>query len=393
MAAKKFKLSALFGMLEATFATDPSASGALYKHLFVRDATWEPKQDIIERPGLVADLVRQAHAMGAKAGTISFKMELKGSGTAAASAVVAIAAEADPILQSLFGTVTRGTGDLIQAGSTTSVLNVVDGTRFSKYMMVIVNTGAANGWQARFITSIAANALTLDRALSALPANGNAVHASSKYSRANTGHSSLAFVGKRHDIEYNFLGCKIDSAKVTGVGARGEALLDVTCSVTDWNVSAKASLPVTNLTGITAIKGPIIKGACFALGGTEEFLFGLDFDFAHKFEFQDSTCAQGTAQPDSVNAGMELVEAGPMGGIKAYYNAQHGTDFFAGNEISLAFAAFSQPGTVGNAWGIYCPKIQHVDKSFEEHAGMVGESLPFKVNDNGTDPEYVLCIA
>lgn len=394
MSAKKWKLSGLYASLESAFATDPSASGAAYKFIkCVSDLAFEPSYEIVERPGLIQDLSRQAHIIGAKNGTVTFKLEVKGSGTPASSAVVAIAAESDPILQAIFGTVARGTGDLVQAGSTASVLNVVDGTRFSKYMMVTVNVSAAQNWQPRFITGIAANALTLDRALSAVPANGNAVHASSKYSRANTGHQSLAFCAQRNGIEYTFLGCKIDSAKITGFTARGTAILDVTCSVTDWSATTKASLPAPVLAGITLVKGPVIKGSCFALGGTEELLFGLDFDFAHKFEFQDSTCALGTAQPDSVNAGLELVEAGPMGTIKSYYNAQHRTDFNAGNEIALAVTSLTQPGTIANGWGIYCPKVQHAGAAFEEHNGMVGESLPFKVNDNGTDPEYVLCLA
>lgn len=399
MAGKRWKLSALWCKKETTFGTDPSASGAAYLHIkALPDLTFEPKQDVVERPGLVNDLVRQSHAMGAKGGMLNLKLELKGSGTGAVSGVAAIAAEADEILQALFGTVTRGTGSLyVAAGSTTTVINVTPGTgiNFARYMMVIIDCGATYGYVARFITSIATDALTLDRALPVGPTNGAVIQASSMYTRANSGHSSLAFVAKRAEatsIEYNFLGCKIDSAKVTGIQGRGTALLEVSISVSDWNASTKASLPSTVLTGVTAVKAPVIKGSCFALGGTEELAYGLDFDFNHTFEFQDATCALGTAQPDSANAGVELTNAGPKGTVKSYFSTQHGTDFYAGNEISLAFTAVNQ-GNRHASWGIYCPKVQHVDKTFEEHAGLVGESLPFAVNDNSTLAEYSLCVA
>lgn len=397
MAAKRFKLAALWGMAEAAFATDPDTDGSDYKHLkAMSDMVFEPSMDVIERDGLVNDLVRQAHVMGAKGGSLTFKLELKGSGTEAADNTPSVAGEADAVLGTLFGTTTRQTGSIVAAGSTTSALTVTaaDGAGFSKYGMVVVFVNATYGYQARFITSIAGDVLTLDRALSALPANGSAVYGTTKFSRANSAHASMAFVGKRGEatsIEYTLLGCKVDSAKISGISARGTAMLEMTYSVTDWAVTTKASLPATVLTGITAIKAPVIKGACFAVAGVEELAYGLDFDFAHKFEFQDATCALGTAQPDSVNAGLELVGAGPMGTIKSYHKTQHLTDFFAGTEVSIAFSAVNQSDP-GASWGIYIPKAQYTGHGFEDHSGMIGESIPFKVNDNSTDPEYTLCV-
>lgn len=399
MSAKRWKLSSLHVKLESAFATDPDADGSDY--LFLKtlpDATFQPSKEVIERPGATFDLVRQAHKMGAKSGTLSFKTELKGSGTVAADGVAAIAAESDQILQALFGSVTRGTGSIVvAAGSTVSVVNVStgDGAGFAKYMMAIFNCGATYGYVARFITSISTDAITLDRALPVVPANGAAVYATSMYTRVNSGHGSLAFVAKRGEtssIEYTFLGCKIDSAKISSIAAGGTALLEVTISVTDWTATTKASLASTVLSGINAVKAPVIKGACFAVAGTEELAYSLDFDFGQKFEFQDATCALGTAQADSVNAGLELVESMPGGSIKSYFKTQHLTDFFAGTENSIAFAAVDQ-GTPGVSFGLYVPKAQYTGDTFEDHKGMVGESLPFKVNDNSTDADFVLCVA
>lgn len=391
MAAKKMKLSALWGMKEGTFATDPDTDGSDYKFLKSSEMSFTPEKEVIELAALVADITRLPHVMGAKGGKLSFKLELKGSGTAAIIATPAIAPESDAILETALGTVARGTGStVVAAGSTTTVVNVTSAAGMSKYMMLIFNCGATYGYVPRFVASIATNAVTLDRALPAVPANGAAVQASNKYTRANSGHGSMAFVAKHDDIEYTLLGCKIDSIKITTVEAGKVAMLDLSYSVTDWTATTKGSLPTAALSGITAISPPVVKGSCFAVDGVEEPIYSFDFDVGSKFEFQDSTCALGPAQPDAINAGLEMVDADPSGTVKAYYAAAHMTDFAAGTERSLAFAAGAGSG---NAWGFFSAKNQWQQPAFEDHKGMVGQTMQFKVNDNSTDPEYVLCLA
>lgn len=397
MSQLKWKLAALYCKDEATFATDPSANGSAYKHLKTAyDMTFTPSQDVVERSGLTNQMTRQAHVMGAKAGTVAFKLEVKGSGTAAVSTVAAIAAEADLILQAIFGTVTRGTGSLVVfAGSTASVVNVTaaSGANFPKGSRVSFNCDV-NGYCDRFVASVAGDALTLDRALPSVPANGTVVQSSSVYSYANTGQKSLAFVATKDTVQYTLLGCKIDSAKISGSTPRGTAMLDISCSVSDWSKTAKASLPTTDLAGITAVKGPVIKAACYAVGGTEEYAYGMELDFGPKFEYVDSTCALGPVQPDSVNAGVELVDRAIKGTVHPYYLDAHMTDFNAGTERSLAFSCPSTtPASSGNGWGFYIGKAQYGQPAFEEHNGMVGQTIPFMVNDNGTDPELWFSLA
>jgi hypothetical protein len=397
MSQLKWKLSALWAMLESSFGVEPSSNGSSYKFMKTAfDMAFTPTQEVIEMSGLTNSMTRQAQQMGAKGGTLTFKLDVKGSGTPAVSATAAIASEEDIILQMLFGSVTRGTGALTHASTpcTTSVLNMVasGGLGFAVGMMVLVNCGATYGYVPRFITAIATDAMTLDRALPAIPGTGVVVQASSMYKKANTGHSSAAFVATKDTVQYTLLGCKLDSVKISGVAARGHAILDVSVSCSDWSKTTKASLPSTVLSGITAVKAPIIKAACFAVGGTEEFMSSMDLDFAHKFEFVDSTCALGPSVPNSVNAGLELVDAMPSGNVHLYYADAHITDFSAGTERSLAFAV-SESSTAGNGWGVYIPKAQWQQPTFEEHNGMVGQAMPFKVNDNGSNAELYFCLA
>lgn len=399
MAQLKWKLSALFIKDEASFGVDPDATGAGYKHLkSAFDMAFTPAQDVHEQSGLTNSMTRQAHVMGTKSGSLTFKLDLKGSGTVTTDEVSAVKAEADMVLFALFGNRTHGVGSKTHAATpcTTTVLNVEagDGAGYAVGMMVNVDCGATYGMVPRFVESIATDAITLDRALPAAPGLGVAVHASTLYKKANTGHVSLAFVATKDTVQYTLLGCKLDSVKISGAQSGAISVLEITVSVSDWSKTAKASLPATILSGITAVKAPIVKASCLAWGDTEYHVNALDLVFNHKFEFVDSTCALGPAVPDSQHAGLELVDAAPQGTIHPYYNDQFMTDFSAGTEKSLAFAVPSQPGATGaNGWGVFIPKAQLGQPAFEDHNGMVGQTMPFMVNDNGTASELYLSVA
>lgn len=114
MAQLKWKLSALWAMLEVTFGTDPDTDGSDYKFLkSAFDMAFVPMVDIIEQSGLTNSLTRQKHVLGAKAGTLTFKLDVKGSGTPATDEVSSVAPEASDILEALFGSKTVGVGSAI----------------------------------------------------------------------------------------------------------------------------------------------------------------------------------------------------------------------------------------------------------------------------------------
>lgn len=374
--ANKFKIAALYVMAEATFGEDPDSDGSSYQFIkALPGATWQPAADVIERPGMVNDLTRQPHVIGAKGGTLNFQLECKGSGTQAGNDIAAVASESSILLEEILGTVTRNTGSQVAAGSTTTVVNVNtgEGARFTQYGMVEIDG------ERRFITSIATDALTLDRALAGVPANGTTVYAASVFTRANDGHSSLAFVATRDGIQYTLLGCHA-TVKLAGSTARGTPILEFTVTVGDWEVTAKASLPTINvLTGINSVKGPVAIGSPVAVSGVEELVHAFDFDFGLNFVHQETTAgAQG-------KSGVELVDSSPNGNIKPYYAASHLTDFYAGTSKSLAFSC----GDRTNGFGVYIPQTQFMQPTIEDLNGLVAESISFAVNDNGTGPEYV----
>lgn len=377
--ANKWKISALWGMQEVTFSTDPDSDGSDYKFLKVAgDITFQPNADVLERPGQTNDLVRQEHVVGAKGGTLSFPLEMKASGTPAVDATPAIAAEASQILEAVLGSVTRGTGTTVGAASGNGAVGtpmvVASAAGLAKYMMISVSG------EVRFIKTISGTDIVLNRALSSNPANGTVVTASSMFKRSNTAQKSMAFVGKRDGIEFTFLGCKCRVA-VKGIDARGTALLQVDVEVNSWSVTTKASLPSTVLSGITAVKGPVIKGGTFTIDGTEEVCSGTEFDPGLTMVFIDSVAAT------EGRAGVSATESTPQGVMRPYYAASRLTTFVNGTVIEVC-AAF---GSTSNGFGFMVPRAQIALPAFEDREGLVGENIPFMAVNNGTDPDYVIC--
>jgi hypothetical protein len=379
--AKKFLIQQLYAMHEVSYATDPDADGSDYKFIkTVEPASFTPAVEVIERPGMTGDLVRQEHVLGAKGGQLTFKVEMKGAGTPASDNTASIASESSPFIEAACGTVFRGTGSIVAAGSTASVINVTaaDGVGFRRGMMVEI------AGQVRFISSIATDALTLDRALSGVPANGTAVYASSMFTRANSGHKSMAFVIKIDGVEYTLLGCKVAVA-IEGAASGGTALLAVTVDVGTWSTSTKASLPSSaTLSGVNAVKAPVVKGATCAVANASKWVREFVFNPGMEISFIASTEATDN------KAGIEAVQSNPTGAIKPYHADQHMTDFAAGTVNAIAFAA-GAAATVANGWGVYVQRAQYLQPTWEDGDGMLVESLPFACVDNGTDAEYYLC--
>lgn len=378
--AKKWKIQGLWGMPETTFETDPDSDGSDYKFLKVEgDVTFQPMADVLPRDGQTNDLTTQDHVIGAKSGTLSFTLDLKASGTPAGSATAAIDSEAGPLLKAALGSQTLGTGTTVAAasgnGSVGTPMKVASAAGLSKYMAVEVNN------EIRIIKSISGTDIVLNKALTSVPNNGDIVYASAMYKKASDGHQTFAFVGKRNGIEYTFLGCKVN-VKIQNVQARGIASLVFDVQVSHWTETTKASLPTTVLSGITAVKPPVVKGGMLTIDGTEEVTASLDFDPAIRKEYIDSIA--GT----NGRAGMEAVESNPVGNFHPYYSATRFTTFLAGTAVELAAAV----GTRSNGFALMVPRAQYMVPTYENRNDMVGENIAFAARNNGSDPEWTLSI-
>lgn len=390
MPTYKFEKGSAFAMPEVTFNAEPSANGSLYKHLKAApDFAYTPKVAVVERTGFIETMNRIPHVIGAQSGNITLKTETKGSGTPGTG--LCVSAESHELLEAMLGASFHGTGTTVNdMAATTTSFTVADATGLRKGMMVIVDCGAPHGYVPRFITGIVGSVITLNRALPAAPADAAVVQASTTYSRAASGQKSLAIVARRDGILYTFLGCKVDSFNISGVEANGIAMFEFVLSCTTWNTNAKNSLPSTVLAGATAAPPPVIKGACYSVGGVEELVYSLAFNAGIETAFKDSTCAQGPSVPTSINADFALTKATPTLAVKSWFASSHMTDFAAGTEREVAFAAGAG---LGNAWGLFVPKAQLTDSVEENRNGMVGESLNFAINDAGSDAEYVISLA
>jgi hypothetical protein len=114
-----FDLKALYVAAEVTPGTDPSADGAGYSPLYAQDIAFAPTQDAIERPLQRPSLTKLGPVAGAKGGTVTFKLEVRGSGDSNVQAGDdASPGEADLLLEAVFGTKRVGKACAVAAGWT-----------------------------------------------------------------------------------------------------------------------------------------------------------------------------------------------------------------------------------------------------------------------------------
>jgi len=368
-----WKLNQLFGMKETTFATDPSANGALFKKLFAREVVFQPGAEIIEREGDTGSFSRQSHIVGVRGGTLTFKLELKGSGEASFDAD-SEPSEAHDILRCLLGGFEVGQGGTVAAGTTTTSIQLAGTPKLNPGAILHVNG------HARLIKTVDVDGLgcDLNAALPAIPANGTQVQVGTTYYLDKDSAGTMAFHGDRDGIFYTFLGCKL-TAKLEGVTAKGVALLAISVEVATWHQDAKANLSET--IEHLGTKPPVVKGSSFWIDGVASLVTGLDIDLGITTGFQETTeGAEG-------KSGAYIVDAKPSGTIKPYHDPDNMTRFLAATEMELAFACgFGSNGAGANfcnAWGIFIPAGQYMQPNLEEVAGMAGESIQFMANASG----------
>lgn len=382
MTCKKWTIQQLWLAHEVNFGVDPDVTGALYKFVkTVGDVTFEPSAEVVERPGNTGTMTRQPHVIGVKTGKISGKLEMKGSGTPAVAGVPAIASESSPLIEACLGNVFRGTGTTVAAGSTDTIINVAVGTgvNLRKGMFLHFATGGLG--ELAFVKSVVGDVVTLDSALAAPPALAVVITASSVFTRTDSGHKTMAFVGTRDGVQFTFLGCPV-KVKLDSITARGTAMLSFEADVADWSRTAKGALPASLvLAGINAVKAPVVKAGIFMVDGVQRHIRAIEFDPGQEFTWQETAVTADTAKACAASVG-----SNPKGTFKPYYADENLDDFISGAEQSIAFGV----GSTTNGWGIYAGKAQYTEVKPENAGGLYGESVPFACNDDGADAEYII---
>lgn len=369
MAQQKVKIRSLYVCQESSFGVDPSASGSLFTYLHAVDASM-PKvsQTIIPGNYQNESMTQSLDEVAEQKSSLTFKLPLRASGTPGTSGA-AIAGEADLILQSLFGTVTRGSGTAVSGGnaSTTNIV-VTSSAGFTKYMMVYCTATS----EMRYVSAIPDGThVTLNAALASAPTTGNLV-ASCLFTPALTGHKSLAFNVKVGTTEYTLLGGKIDSAKLTGMIATGRPLLELGFSFDSYSATTKASLPAPDDL-FPSVRPAILKGCPFFKDAAQTQVAGLDLDFGYKFAFTPATDGVQGRQ------GMEKVDGAPKGTIEPYFASAFLSDLQNPNARAFAMCV----GNQNNGWGFVAPICQLLDHELQAKNEQLAHKLPFAVKDNG----------
>lgn len=182
---------------EVTYGTEPGGPGPVAGDFFKHTSTHvgivpvqgaQPNDR--QRDGASASVYGQF--LGRKSSTVSIETDLIPSGNASTPT----APDIDVLLEALMGSKRTATANsTTTAGSTTTVVNLTTGGVAAMGLaagdMVGVNVSTAFGIEVRQVVSIATDAVTVDRALSAAPATGRAVYGAVTYTLDHTAFVSL----------------------------------------------------------------------------------------------------------------------------------------------------------------------------------------------------------
>lgn len=146
-----------------------------------------PNLESIENQEIRSSIGKAASIPGIEQPSASFSEYLKHSGTAGT------APNWGPLLESVFGSVvSNGTERVTDAGcSASSVVLTAGGSDFARGYPFLLKDGT-NGYQIRFVDSVATNTLTPNFNLSASPASGLGLSKANVYVPADSGHAALS---------------------------------------------------------------------------------------------------------------------------------------------------------------------------------------------------------
>lgn len=377
--AEKTKLSSTWVAEETVFATDPDATGAAYKYLHCVAGLPKVGNEVIANNLQNDRLVMSKPDIGVQSASFDLEIPLRASGTPSAPpSTPAIASEADLLLKHIMGTVTRGQSSAVSVGGTGATVNVTASAGFIVGGLVFA-TQDSKHYVVKTIPG--GTSVTLEPTPASPITSGNLI-AGSYYTPADTGHKSLAFVRKVGTVLYTFLGCKLSSPKIEGLGGP-KAVLKCTVEADSYTTSAKASLTAADDL-FPAVRAPIVKGAYVWVDGTATLVGGFDIDFGTKVEWLDGV---GTGAANN-RTGVELVERAIKGSLEPYYAASLLTDMVAATDKRIGFGV----GTQSTGFGFYVPVAHWLGHELGDKDGLLSAKMPFQASDNGALSEFVLTV-
>lgn len=374
---KKTGLRRLYVCEEATFNTDPSASGALYTYVHAADLSLlTAGLDVIPNSLISQKFSTGMPDIGLQKGGFTFKVPIRASGTVPSAGATPTAPEVDTLLKNALGTVSRTATAATVAVGNASPTNIQIQTQTSAGWavgMAVMHSGTAN--VVRYVTAVPDSThITVNATFGSTPTTGTLIPPN-YYTPATSGHKSLAFVVGIDDVLWLFLGCKV-TAKIGSAEVGNRAYLEFTVEASSYQVGVtKASLPAA-VDLFPNVRSPILKGAVAYLGATSELVRSFAFDPGVKSEFYaDATVASG-------RSGFEVTDMQPKGEIESWYAASHLTTMAAGSTVAVFFGVNNTGQSYG--WGCWTGTGLVTDVAQSEASGQLGEKLTFDVIDSNS---------
>jgi hypothetical protein len=361
------KFQRVFACAESTFSTDPDSDGSDYTQGATYDAVFTPTQESIERNVQRSGLgLRIPNTLGGKGGTLTFKLDVPGLTTAAASTVEAVMNTFLSLclrkcgLAEGLGTGTTVTG----SGSTTTSIDCTNAAGISETSLVMISG------EVRVVTGVSSNTITVSPALSAIPSAATVVYSSASYVPSDADPGTAAFVVKGEDDEYTLLGCK-GTVKLGAADARARPQFEFSFNVDNWSRTSKASLPAeTSLVKPTPLT---LRSSPFWWGATKYPISNVAFDPGFVVSPKPST--QGTQG----RAGWVVTDENSVLSVKPYMATAWSTDFEA---LTERVATMQVGASAAGAFAVVFPKGQIVAQPNRAAVeGLNAHDITIRAND------------
>lgn len=325
----------------------------------------EVSYGVIERKFVKGQMDQDPAVHGPRGGTYTLTMEAHGCSTASSGATAAIPPlEAGDELSCLFTTDFDGSSAVV-TGSSTTQFDVTGGTgsRFAVGAMILV------GSEARWITTIATDTITVSPALSAIPAAGVTVYGGCNYTPKTTSHGSMTvetYLGSAvRRIVYGWM----PNLEIEGL---------VSAELPRWKFSGPFDSHVTN--DVAAPYTPVFtsaipratKGSCVWFDGTAQTgVLAAGFNVGYVIE--PKTSVNGLNGKD----GHLIVDRKTVGTLSVWMENANEVEFFEqAQERSLVIQVGSVP-TQTIAIGI--PALQISDCKIAAEGGGFKYDLTYNV--------------
>jgi hypothetical protein len=360
---------------ETTFSIVPGSSYSSYDRVPAEQIAWTPAQEPIVVETAQTRLANKARSIvGAKGGTVSFRVPLVGLATPAAASTEAVApAWLSKLIRGCAHSVGLSTGTTASTGWTTTSGAVASASGLTIGSLVLING------EVRQITNIVTSTLTVAPALTSAPGNGDVVYGGAYFFAQDAAPGTVSIACEGDGYEYTFTGCKGTLQVVDGNAGQRPML------AFEFQVDAfTRTKPSGDLPALPTATNLQARSSPFWWGATKRGVTAVNFNPGL------TLAAQATTEGAQGRSGWVATDGDPQITATAYRDANADDAAQTDYEARTERVALWQVGTAPGAAFALVVNAGQIS-AYPAEGDLNGQvSLPLTISARATVPVYGL---